>query len=131
MPQITSTVLTDRASTPVNTTFVPVDIAQPGSVGVLASDNGILENAMRFTVQSRRTTNKKVKSKLTLTVPIIGTNASGQPVVLRVGYATVEMTTDLSATDSERNNLVGMVASALLPAKVLVNDAFVKGHAIY
>lgn len=130
MPQIAATILTDRATTPVNHTFTPVDISQPGSVGTLIESNGVLANSPVLTVSSRKTTGGKLKGRVTLRVPVVETVA-GVDKVTRVGYANFETTFDLSSTLQERKDLVGMMYSALAEAKTVINDAIVKGEAIY
>lgn len=130
MPQIAATILTDRATTPANHTFTPVDIAQPGSVGILVESTGVLANSPQLTVSSRKTTGGKLKGKVTLKVPVVET-VSGVATVTRTGYASFETTFDLTSTLQERKDLVGMMYSALAEAKVVINDAIVKGEAIY
>lgn len=130
MPQIATTVLTDRETTPANHSFVPMDITQPGSVGVLIESTGVLANASRLTVSSRKTTGGKLKGRVTLSVPVVEV-VSGVSSVTRTGYANVEFTFDLTSTLQERKNLVGMMASALLEAKTVINDCIVKGEAIF
>lgn len=131
MPQITTTVLTDRETSPVSHSFVPSDIAQPGSVGVLLnSPTGILANAEKLTVSSRKTVGGKLKGRVTIAVPIVET-VSGVPTVTRVGYATLDTSFDLLSTLQERKNVIGLMASALDPAKTLINDTIVKGDAVY
>lgn len=130
MPQIATTVLTDRETVPVNHSFVPADIAQPGSVGVLLESSGVLMNANKLTVSSRKTTGGKLKGRVTLAVPIVETVA-GVPTVTRVGYITTETTFDLTSTLQERKNVVGMMYSALDSAKSLINDTIVKGEAVF
>lgn len=130
MPQIQNTVLTDRATTPVNHTFVPVDIAQPGSVGVLLESTGILANASKLTVCQRKTASQKLKGKVTLQIPIVEVVA-GVSTVTRTSYVTVETTFDATSTLQERKDAVGMMYSALAETKTLINDAIVKGEAVF
>lgn len=130
MPQIQNTVLTDRATTPVNHTFVPVDIAQPGSVGVLLESAGVLANASKLTVSQRKTAGQKLKGKVTLQIPIVEVVA-GVSAVTRTSYVTVETTFDATSTLQERKDAVGMMYSALAESKTLINDAIVKGESVF
>lgn len=130
MPQIATTILADREATPVNHSFVPADIAQPGSVGVLLESTGVLSNANKLTVSSRKTTGGKLKGKVTIQMPIVEVVA-GVSTVTRTGYCTFETTFDLSSTLQERKNLVGLMASALAESKVVINDTIVKGEAVF
>lgn len=134
MPQIQNTVLTDRQSTPVAHTFVPSDISQPGSVGVLVNTDGTLLNAKRLTISMRKSTTGKMKGRLTLAVPVVQDeviNGVSRPTTLRTSYASVDVSFDVSSSLQERKDLIGMLYSALDPSKVLINDALVKGESIY
>lgn len=132
MPQLAPVVLTDRSTTPVNVNFVPVDIAQPGSVAHWSSEAANLEHAMRLSAQARRTTTRKVKSKVTLAVPVLGTHpVTGQPEILDVIFVTTEITSALSTTEAARNNAIGMMHNAISAGKAVMNDVLVKGHSIY
>lgn len=132
MPQIAPLVLTDRSTTPVATSFEPVNIAQPGSIGQWSSNSPNLENAMRLTTGARRTTTKKVKSKTTLAVPVISTHpVTGQPVIDDIIFVSTEITSATSTSDAARNNALGMHRDALSEGKTVIHDVMVKGRAVY
>lgn len=131
MPSIATTVLTDRTTpTAVAHSFVPSDIAQPGSVGILFESGGVLANANKLTVSSRKTAAGKLKGKVTLAMPIVET-LNGVPTVTRTGFVSLETTFDLRSTLAERNNIIGMMADALSSGKTLINDTIVKGESVF
>lgn len=135
MPQLQSIVLTDRATTPVNHTFTPRDLVQPGSVGVVAeaTSNGVPLAEPRMTISMAKR-NGKLRGRLVLTIPVVQDetiNGISRPVVVRSAIADLSVTYADSSTEAERNNLIGMLSSALATGKTLVNDALVKGDAVY
>lgn len=134
MPALQSIVLTDRAATPVNFTLLPTG-GPKGSVGrvAVADSSGNLLSEKALTVSGRRTA-QRLRSSIKLAVPIIATatiNGVSVPQVARVGYATVDFSFALDSTEQERNDLVGMIQSALLSTKVLVHDTVVKGQTVW
>lgn len=132
MPQLQTTVLTDRQSTPVNHTFVPRDIV--GGVGTCVESTGIPKGNSELSISTRSTSNGVYKSRIKLMVPIVQTetvNGVSRPVVVRTSYADVTFTFSSESTEEERNNLVGMFADAFDPSNVLVNDAVVKLQGVY
>lgn len=134
MPSLQNIVLTDRATTPVNHTYTPADRDQLGKVGILEEYTGVPGGAPRLTISMKDSSTGKKKGRLTLTVPVVQTetiNGVARPVVVRTSYANLEFTFDALSTEQERNDMVGMLASALGTTKVLVHDAFVKGQGIY
>lgn len=135
MPQLQSIVLTDRATTPVNHTLTPREIQQPNSVGIVgeAVSGGVPLSETRLSVSTRKSAGK-LRSRVVLTVPVTQTetiNGVSRPVVVRTGVADLSVTFADSSTEQERNDLVGMLYSALATGKTLVNDAIVKGEAVY
>ncbi|UJQ85212.1 MAG: putative coat protein [Firnpuvirus faecenecus] len=133
MPQLQQLVLTDRETTPVNHTFVPMNIIQPNNVGVLAEITGTPIGEPGFTISNRRS-GGKVRGRVTITVPVVQTqtiNGVSTPVVVRRAIADVNLTFDETSTTQERKNLLGFLYSAFATGKVLVEDAFVKAEGIY
>jgi methionine synthase II (cobalamin-independent) len=51
--------------------------------------------------------------------------------VLRTGYADAQFTFEPTSTEQERNDIVGMFASALSAGSTLVNDTVVKLQGVY
>lgn len=131
MPQLQNLVLTDRAAPPVDHTFTPLVVTN--NVGETAEITGVPLGESKFTISNRRV-NGRLKGKLVLTVPVVQTqtiNGISTPVVVRRSTIALEATFDAASTEAERNNALGMLASALLPAKTLVNDSLVKGQGIW
>jgi hypothetical protein len=133
MPQLQNLVLTDRAATPVNHTFVPREIDSSG-VGMVVESSGVPIGDNRFSVGLRRTSEGRCKATLKGVFPIVQTqtvNGISTPVVVRTAYADVTFSFDSTSTEQERKDCVGMLASSLDPAKVLVNDTLVKLQGVY
>lgn len=131
MPQLQSVVITDRETTPVNHTLVPRDIA--GGVGVVVESSGVSVGELKLSVSMRKSA-AKFRGRLVLDSPVVATeviNGISSPKVIRRAIANVEFVFDELSTLQERNNLVGMLASALVTSKVLVNDAIVKLEGVY
>lgn len=132
MPQLQSTVLTDRESTPVNHTFVPRDIRD--GVGTCVESTGVPIGESVLSVSTRRTNTGVFKPRVKLVIPVVQNetvNGVTRPVIVRTGYADVTFTFDEESTETERNNLVGMFADAFDPANILINDAVVKLQGVY
>lgn len=133
MPQLQAISLLDRESTPIAHSFVPKDILQPGNIGRVSRNSGVLVGEELLTISSRKT-GRRIRTKIVLSVPVVQTQTiSGisTPVVVRTGYAELNFTFDDTSTTQERNNLVGMLAGALGTTKTLVNDAVINGEGIY
>jgi hypothetical protein len=132
MPQLQNLVLTDRAATPVNHTFLPRDIAD--GVGTVVESSGVPIGDNRFSVTMRRTAEGRYKSTLKGVFPIVQTqtiNGISTPVVVRTAYADITFSFDGSSTEQERKDVVGMMASSLGASQVLVNDTVVKNQGVY
>lgn len=133
MPALANLILTDRAATPVNHTFVPRGHENTdGGRVVEAGVTAIADNL--FTVEPRRTPQGRYKVKLHLVLPVVQNKIEdgvSSYVVSRASRATVEFDIAGDSTEQERKNLVGMIASSLDPAKVLVNDTIVKMESVW
>lgn len=128
MPQLQNIVLTDRAATPVNHTFVPRDIDRNG-VATVVESTGVPVGENQLTLSLTRTTGGKFRVVKKLTLPVTQTqtiNGVSTPIVVRTAYVEVKFTFDSTSTEQERKDAVGMLASGLDPAKVLTNDTIVK-----
>lgn len=132
MPQLQSLVLTDRTpTTAVDHTFAPRDIKS--GVGAVVESTGVPIGDKRFTV-SLRQVNNRYKAQMQLAVPVVQTqtiNGIDTPAVVRTAYADLTFTFDATSTEQERNDIVGMLASALGTSKTLVNDTVVKLQGVY
>lgn len=133
MPQLNNLVLTDRATpTPVNHTFTPRDIV--GNVATVVESSGVPLGDNRFSVSLTQTGTGRYKARLTLNIPKVETaiiNGLSVPKVVRNAIADLTFTFDATSTEQERKDLVGMLMSALDPAKPLVNDTVTKLQGIY
>lgn len=134
MPQLQSTVLKDRTTpTPIDHTFVPRDIRN--DVGTVVETSGVPVGESRLSVSLRRTSqNGKYKAEVKLAVPVVANsviNGVTVPTVVRTAFADVTFTFDPLSSEAERNNIVGMLADALAPGKILVNDTVVKLQGVY
>lgn len=132
MPQLQNVVLTDREPTPVSHTFVPKDIVN--GVATVVETNGTPIGETKLTISLRGTGTAKRKGRIVLYAPVVQTetiNGISRPTVVRTAIAAIDVTFDAASTEQERKNLIGMLHSALDPAKVLVNDTFVKLQNVY
>lgn len=132
MPQLQNLVLTDRATTPANLTFVPRDIVS--NVGTVEHTTGVKIGGATYSIATRRTPNGKYKVTVKFVVPVVveeQINGVNVPVVARTSYVDTTFTFDASSSEQERDDVVGMYASSFDPSKVLVNDAIVKLQGIY
>lgn len=132
MPQLQNIVLTDRAATPVNHTFVPRDIV--AGVGTVTEVTGTPIGENRLSVSLKKTPSGRYKGILKLDVPIVQTqtiNGVSTPVVVRTSYAEVAFSFDATSSEQERKDAVGMLESALGSSKTLVNDSIVKLQGVY
>lgn len=133
MPQLQSVILTDRTpTTPANLTFVPRDIDSNG-VGTVVNTSGTPIGEKRLTVSVKKRTNR-YNAQVRLILPVVVTetiNGVSRPVVARTAYVNVDVTFDERSTEQERNDAIGLMASALASNKVLVNDALVKLEGVY
>lgn len=132
MPSLQNAVLTDRAATPVNLTFVPRDIVN--NVGTVVNSTGVPLADKRLTISLNKTTQGNYKARLQLAVPIVQDmtiNGMVTPTVTRTAYADVLFTFSSTSTEQERKDVVGMIQSALAPSNILINDTAVKLQGVY
>lgn len=126
MPALSSLVLTDRKTTPVAHTFTPD--GKPDGVGVLVESNGMKLADSRFTINHRKTTNGRWKVTLKLEVPkVVNETINGVsiPRVARIAYATVDFSFAGDSETAERNDIVGMTATALAKSATVVDKTVV------
>lgn len=131
MPAIQNLVLTDRATTPVNHTFIPR--GTPAGVATLVSSNGTAVADKLFTLSTRRA-NGKVKVRLVLRIPVVQTetiNGISKPKVVRESISDHTFTFSAESTQQERDDHVGMFMSALDSSKVIVDGAVVELADVY
>lgn len=132
MPQLANLVLTDRAATPVNHTFIPRDIVN--NVATVEESSGIPIGNNRVSIGLTRTAQGRQKATLKGSFPVVQTqtiNGVSSPVVVRQAYFDLTLNFADTSTEQERKDVVGMLYSALDPSKTLVNDVVTKLQAIY
>lgn len=133
MPNLATVVLTDRKATPLTHSFLPR--ASSAGVGVCVegtlSGSAIGEN--QLTISSKKNAQKQ-KGTLKLAVRKIATqtvNGITTDVVLGNAYVNVDLSFDPIFTEAERNDVVGMVYSALAPTQTFMMDVLVKGNSVF
>lgn len=132
MPQLQSLVLTDRAATPVDHTFVPLGITNGMAEVVESSGVPIGNNSVK--VALNKTPAGRYKAVLKLVFPVVQTqtiNGVDTPVVVRTSYINMDFTFEATSTLQERKDAIGMAASALGASKTLVNDTLTKLEGVY
>lgn len=135
MAAFQNVVLTDRASTPVNHTFVPAGFTQPGvATFIEPASGGVPEGASRLTASVRRTPSGNYKVTLKLDVPVLVTevvNGVSINKIEDVDRAEIVFSSSGKSTAARRNNIAGMSESALKSAQVLLNDLIVNLNTAY
>lgn len=132
MPQLQNIVLTDRAATPVNHTYVPRDIID--GQGTVIESSGVPVGDNSLSVKLTKTATGRRKAKLTLVLPIIGNqilNGISTPLTIRTSYVNVEFSFDQNSTTQERKDALGLIASALAPGKILVENTVVNLEGVF
>lgn len=132
MPQLQNLVLTDRAATPLNHTFTPLDYSN--GLGTVVETSGVPIGNNKVSIALNKTSTGRYKGLLKMQFPIVQTqtvNGVSTPVVVRTSYIDMTFTFDPTSTLQERNDAVGMAMSALAANKVLINDTLVKLEGIY
>lgn len=132
MAQLQNLVLADRAGTPVNHTFVPLNIDANG-VGVVEETSGVPIGSPRYTVQCRKV-NGRYKVTLKMSVPVVQTqtiNGVSTPVVVRTAYVDCVFTYASTSSVQERKDIVGQFQDSLSATKTLVNDSLINLAGVY
>lgn len=133
MAQLQNLVLKDRASTPVNHTFVPRDISSQG-VGTVQETNGVPVGNSTYSVSLRQTPQGRYKATLKLSRPVVVTqtiNGVNTPVVARTNRVSVEFDFDPASSTQERTDLEGMLADSLAVDKALIFGSVVNLEGVY
>lgn len=132
MPQIGNIVLTDRAATPVDHTFVPRDIVNGVATCVEATGIPIGEN--RVAMKLTRTQSGRYKPTLNFTLPVVQNetiNGVVKPAVVRTAYAEVTFNFDGTSSLQERKDAVGMVMEALSADTTVIDGLLTKLENVY
>lgn len=133
MPQLQSIVLTDRASTPVAHTFVPLDIKN--GVGYVVERGASPIGNAELSISLRQVANSGryvATVKLTRPTVVVETvNGVSTSKIQRVAYGEATFKFEETSTENERNDFIGMFADAFGASKTLVNDTIVKLTGVY
>lgn len=134
MAAVTSFDLTDRTPvTPVDHTFLPNGFSADRGTAFFKKSGDTPSGDMRFALTKKDTpTKKRVSARLV--IPVVSTetiNGIDNPKVIRAAYANVEFTFDSNSTQQERDDCIGMLASALPSAQTVVNDTIVNLNPAY
>lgn len=132
MPQIGNLILTDRATTPVDHTFVPRDIVNGVATCVEATGIPIGEN--RVAMKLVRTRSGRYKPTLNFTLPVVQNetiNGVVKPAVVRTAYAEVTFNFDGTSSLQERKDAVGMVMDALSADTTVIDGLLTKLENVY
>lgn len=132
MPQLQNLVVSDRASTPVNHTFVPRDITD--GVATVVESNGVPIGENTITASLRKTPQGRYKAVIKGRFPVVQTqtiDGISTPMVVRTANAELSFNFEGTSTLQERKDVVGMIQSALDANKVLINDLVTKLEGIY
>lgn len=122
MPAFANLVLTDRAATPVNHTFVPFDHDPKTGVVSWKTEGSVLAARRTFSQSLRISPSGRIRVLQKMVIPIVQTqtiNGIDTPVVVRTSYSNHEFVFDSRSTEQERIDHVGMAFSSLDAAKVL------------
>lgn len=135
MAAFQNVVLTDRAATPVNHTFVPAgwDIKDVAAF-VESASGGVPEGSSRLTASVRKTPSGNYKVVLKLDVPVLVTeviNGVSVNKVDLVNRAEISFALSGRSTTAQRANLAGMSESALKSTQALINDMIVNLASVY
>lgn len=115
MPSAANLVLTDRAATPVNHTFIPFGKNADGTFE-FHEVTGIPSADPKITALTRKTAAGKLQSKIRIAVPVISNstvNGISVPVLLRTNYAEVTLTFEATSTLQERKDLTSYTKCVL------------------
>lgn len=133
MPNMSNLVLVDRATTPANHTFVPRGkIGADGGRLVEAGVSAIADSP--FTIEPRVTPAGRRKVKLTLSRPVVQTKVESgvtSYIPTRVNRVMMEFDFAPDATDQERKDIIGMIASALPASQTMINAVLVNLENIF
>ncbi len=132
MPQLQNLVLKDRAATPASHTFVPRDIRD--NVGTVVESSGVPIGESRVSVSLRKSGSERYKANVKLVIPVVQdqtVNGVVTPAVVRTAYANIEFDFAASSTTQEREDVQGMVESAMAKTQTLIHDAVVGLQGVY
>jgi hypothetical protein len=129
MPALQNLSLDDRAS--AAHAFTPRDVKN--GVGLVVANAGVPAGEERLTISMKKS-GSRFRGNMSLAVPVVATetiNGVSKPTVLRTAYVDVTVTFDETSTETERTNIIGMLADALGTSKTLVHNTFVNLEGVY
>lgn len=129
MPALQNLSINDRV--PTAHAFVPRDVKS--GVGLVVANTGVPVGEERLTISMKKS-GARYRGAMRLAVPVVVNeviNGVTRPSVARTAYVDVSVNFDETSTETERTNIIGMVADALGTSKVLVHNAFVKLEGVY
>ena len=129
MPALQNLSINDRVPTAHN--FVPRDVKN--GVGLVVANGGVPAGEERLTIPMKKS-GSRFRGALNLAVPVVATetiNGVSKPTVLRTAYVDLQVTFEETSTETERSNVIGMLADALGTGKILVHNTFVKLEGVY
>lgn len=134
MAQLQTLVVTDRSTTPVNTTLLPVN--EEGGVGTVAvtDSSGALITEKRYSISRRELSGRRARAAVKYYSPIVATevvNGVSMPKVVDECFFDGTFTFGPTVTEAQRNNFVGEVQSSMGTTKPLFHDTVVKGSNVY
>ena len=128
----TTLVLTDRAATPVAHNYEP-DGDDANGVHLYSERSGVPAGRPSFSASMKKSSGK-IRQELRLAVPIVQTqtvDGIAKPVIVRTAYVTVSATFSDVSLSQERNDAIGMMASALSATSGQVWNLLVNCEDIY
>jgi len=131
MPAISNLVLTDRAGTPVDHTFVPDGI--PNGIATWVESSGVKVGDKMVTLGQRKSASRN-RVSLKIAIPVVATetiNGVDNPKVVRTAYANVDFNFDRTSSRQERADLVGQLYEALSSSTTQLDKAIVDLESIY
>lgn len=131
MGQLANVVLTDRATTPVNHTYVPLDITN--GVGTCVESTGVPVGDNRITIAMKKSTDR-YKPEVRLTLPVVQNqvvNGITTPTVVRTAYANLSFSFDSTSTLQERKDCVELARTALAAGTTVPNAVLTNLEGIY
>lgn len=119
-------ILTDRATTPANHTFVPS--GDKGDVHIFEEKTEVAAGNPNFTISLRKGTSR-FTAVIRMAIPVVQTqviNGISNPVVVRTTYIDFKVTYADTSLLQERKDAIGMFTSSLGASQTQVDDLLTK-----
>lgn len=134
MPSLQTITLTDRKATPTNIVMTPIGKTKDGYALLRHEDGGAAVGQRTLEVGSSANGSGVVRSELKYKAPKVQSeiiNGVSRPVKVGETTVVISVISGDTVTEAELNDIIGEAVSAFLPAKVLVNDTFVKRQRVW